>query len=87
MPTHQKTPEAHYNSIVDSLSKLHAGSKAPHEQLCKTSNTDLDKTILPEMLYPLAKWGLITLAHRGVTALTDWAYISNHPSSNQSGGR
>lgn len=72
--TRQQTPGAHYNNIADSLSKLHACSKALHEQLPKISDTALDTIIPPVISYPLAEWAHITSGDRGVTALTDWGY-------------
>ena len=66
--THQQTPEAHYNNIADSLSKLHTCSNAPHELPPKVPNTALDTTIPPEIPYPLAEWAHVDagLVSRGV---------------------
>lgn len=72
--TRQQTPGAHCNNIAGFLSKLHACSKALHEQPPKISDTALDTTIPPEMSYPLAEWAHFTSDNRGATALTDWAY-------------
>ena len=68
--THKQTPKAHYNSIADTLSKLHTCSKAPHEPHPRVPDIALETTIPPEMPYPLADQDHITSGHQVVT---DWA--------------